>query len=179
MSPVLREIADSDIAIFYEHQLDPEAIAMVGHAGEPRPDRESYDAKWAANRKNPVIVVRTVLSGDRVAGYVTCFERASEASEEGERAGRPKADQARINRFGVREVGYWIGREYWGQGLATAALRELLVIVTARPLAARVAKHNAGSRRVVEKCGFVITGEDRYTPVPGGPEIPEWVLTLA
>jgi RimJ/RimL family protein N-acetyltransferase len=41
-------------------------------------------------------------------------------------------------RDGVREVGYWIDRALWGRGIATRAL----------------ARHNAASRRVLEKCGF-------------------------
>src|SRR5436853_7767268 len=61
-------------------------------------------------------------------------------------------------------VGYWIGREFWGRGLATQALAELLNVVDARPLHAYVTKSNVASVRVLEKCGFVKvaehTGED-------------------
>jgi hypothetical protein len=31
---------------------------------------------------------------------------------------------------------------------------------------------------VLEKCGFAVTGDDRYSPIPGGPVVEEWVLTL-
>lgn len=96
------------------------------------------------------------MSDGRVAGYLTSFLRDD-----------------------VREVGYWLGREFWGKGLATRALREFLAVETRRPLAARVAKHNAGSLRVVQKCGFTITGEDRWQPHGSAPWIAEWVLTLA
>jgi RimJ/RimL family protein N-acetyltransferase len=51
-------------------------------------------------------------------------------------------------------VGYWIGREFWGRGLATQALAELAGLVDARPLHAHVVKHNVASIRVLEKCGF-------------------------
>ena len=44
-----------------------------------------------------------------------------------------------FDRDGKRLVGYWIGREFWGKGLATKALAELLAEVTARPLHAYVA----------------------------------------
>ncbi len=60
---------------------------------------------------------------------------------------------------GRRLVGYWIGREFWGRGLATQALAELLDVVDARPLHAYVAKNNVASIRVLEKCGFVKVGE--------------------
>jgi len=61
---------------------------------------------------------------------------------------------------GKREVGYWIGDEYWGKDLATEALSEFLVYVEVRhPLQTGVAKHNIASVRVSEKCGFVVIGE--------------------
>lgn len=61
---------------------------------------------------------------------------------------------------GEREVGYWIGSAYWGNGIATAALAAFLQQVQMRPLYAHVAKHNRGSLRVLEKCGFTIIGEE-------------------
>jgi RimJ/RimL family protein N-acetyltransferase len=52
-------------------------------------------------------------------------------------------------------VGYWVGREFWGRGLATAALAELVAEIPERPLHAWFASSNVGSIRVLEKCGFV------------------------
>lgn len=60
---------------------------------------------------------------------------------------------------GERLVGYWLGREQWGRGIATAALRQFLAAERTRPLHARVAAHNAASLRVLQKAGFAITGE--------------------
>ena len=51
-------------------------------------------------------------------------------------------------------LGYWIGRVWWGRGVATQALDLLLEEVPVRPLHAHVAAHNTGSIRVLEKCGF-------------------------
>jgi RimJ/RimL family protein N-acetyltransferase len=42
-----------------------------------------------------------------------------------------------------------------GLGVATAALASFLTLLLERPLCAHVAEHNAGSVRVLEKCGFV------------------------
>jgi RimJ/RimL family protein N-acetyltransferase len=61
---------------------------------------------------------------------------------------------------GKREVGYWIGREYWGRGLATEALKMFLEVEKTRPLYGVVAKHNIGSRRVLEKSGFEIHNQN-------------------
>jgi RimJ/RimL family protein N-acetyltransferase len=55
---------------------------------------------------------------------------------------------------GRREVGYVLGKAFWGQGIATAALRQFIELDTVRPLYAGVALHNVASRRVLEKCGF-------------------------
>ncbi len=55
-----------------------------------------------------------------------------------------------------REVGYWLGREYWGRGHATAALALFLTEARERPLFAHVAAHNRGGARVLAKCGFVL-----------------------
>jgi RimJ/RimL family protein N-acetyltransferase len=68
-------------------------------------------------------------------------------------------------RDGERQVGYWIARDRWGRGIATAALTALLEQVTERPLCARVAAHNRGSLRVLEKCGFRLVGEERQEHV--------------
>jgi RimJ/RimL family protein N-acetyltransferase len=57
------------------------------------------------------------------------------------------------------EVGYWLGRPFWGFGYATEALGAL--INEARPLGPLSAAHfadNAASGRVLEKAGFVYTG---------------------
>ena len=65
---------------------------------------------------------------------------------------------------GEREVGYRIGREHWGRGVATAALAAFVAEVTERPLFAHVANTNAGSIRVLEKCGFAGPATRRSPP---------------
>jgi RimJ/RimL family protein N-acetyltransferase len=126
--PVLRDVADADLAIFFEHQSDPEAAAM---AAFPSRDRDTFMAHWATMRANDATRQWTIVDDGVVAGNIGCWH-------DGER----------------RLVGYWIGREFWGRGLATRALGELLEIVEERPLHAYVVKHNAASIRVLQKCGF-------------------------
>ena len=58
------------------------------------------------------------------------------------------------NSDGKREIGYWIDRAWWGRGVATRALSAFLHLEQTRPLYAGVAKHNAASLRVLQKCGF-------------------------
>jgi RimJ/RimL family protein N-acetyltransferase len=129
---VLREVVEADLPIFYEHQRDPEAAAM---AAFPPRDRDAFMAHWAKTLADASALTRTVVSDGEVAGNIGCWE-----------------DDGRML------VGYWIGREFWGRGLATQALAELVGLVAARPLHAYVAKSNVASIRVLEKCGFVEVG---------------------
>jgi RimJ/RimL family protein N-acetyltransferase len=130
----LREVVQADLPVLFEHQRDPVANEM---AGFPARDREAFMAHWARILDDEASLIRTIVVDDRVAGNVLSFER-----------------EAR------REVGYWIGREFWGGGVATAALSAFLRIEIERPLYAGVVKHNAGSLRVLEKCGFERCGEE-------------------
>jgi RimJ/RimL family protein N-acetyltransferase len=81
---------------------------------------------------------------------------------------------------GRPEVSYWLGRDFWGRGLATRALSDFLARVNQkRPIYARVAKDNLRSLRVLEKCGFRITGEDKGFANARGEEVEEWILERA
>ena len=129
---------EDDLPIFFEHQRDPEANRMAAFTAKDPEDREAFQAHWAKIRADDTIENRAILWDGRVVGHVSKFEA-----------------------FGEPEVTYWIGREYWGQGIATQALSAFLGEVKTRPLYARAAQDNAGSRRVLEKCGFTIYGSDR------------------
>jgi RimJ/RimL family protein N-acetyltransferase len=124
----LRDVADADLGVFFEHQRDPEASRMALSAILSRRD---FQALWAEMRREPAVVARTIVVGDEAAGGITSWER-----------------------WGRREVGYWVGRRHWGHGVATTALALFLCQVTVRPLYAYVPEHNAASMRVLEKCGF-------------------------
>jgi len=84
----------------------------------------------------------------------------------------------RFDAAGHPEVSYWLGKDYWGQGIATRALAAFLCHVRERPLYARAARDNRASLRVLHKCGFTITGEDKGFSNACGVEIEEYILTL-
>jgi len=77
-----------------------------------------------------------------------------------------------------REVTYWIGRSYWGKGIATCALKAFLTVDPSRPLHARLASDNVASHRVLEKCGFRIVATGRGFAEARSGEIEEFVLRL-
>jgi RimJ/RimL family protein N-acetyltransferase len=148
---ILRDVTETDLPIFYEQQLDPDAIQM---AAFPSRDRDAFMAHWKnIVLVNPNGIVKTILFDDEVAGNIVSWDQSGE-----------------------REVGYWIGKEYWDKGIATTALAEFLGIVKSRPLFAHVVKHNIGSQRVLQKCGFVILKEEKF--VENGVEIEEFIMKL-
>ncbi len=130
MPVTLRAVRDEDLPILYEQQADPVAWKL---ADWPPRDRDAFMAHWADKRANPEVWARIIEVDGAVVGNVQSFERD-----------------------GLREIGYWLGREYWGRGYASAALSQFLPIVPLRPLFAQLAKSNVGSRRVLEKSGFVV-----------------------
>lgn len=150
----LRDVIETDLPIFYEQQLEPEATQM---AGFPSRGELAFMSHWKTKVLGDAsVLVKTILFNGEVAGNIVCFEQ-----------------------LGEREVGYWLGKEYWGKGIATQALENFLKEIETRPLYAHVAKHNIGSRRVLEKCGFMISGEDRFFSPILGKDIDEYILILA
>jgi RimJ/RimL family protein N-acetyltransferase len=140
------------LPIFFEQQLDPEANQM---AAFPARNRDAFMAHWTKIMADDSVTIKTILFNGEVAGNMVCFTQ-----------------------LGEREVGYWLGKDYWGKGIATQALREFLKLIETRPLYAHVAKHNIGSRRVLEKCGFTVSGEDKYFSQVLGDNIEEYILIL-
>ncbi|NUL03764.1 GNAT family N-acetyltransferase [Streptomyces lunaelactis] len=150
----LREVIDSDLPDFFRHMSDPASNRMAAFTSKDPTDRAAFDAHWARIRASDA-VIRTVLADGVVVGHTAVY-------------GPPEE----------REVTYVIDRAYWGRGVATAALRALLDVVPKRPLAARTAADNAGSIRVLEKCGFTVTGTERGFANARGAETDEVLLTL-
>jgi RimJ/RimL family protein N-acetyltransferase len=131
----LRDVIETDLPILFEHQREPEAVRM---AAFPSRDRDAFFLHWTTNiLGNERVARKTILCDGRVAGNIVSWEHS----------GRPL-------------VGYWIGKEFWGRGIATHALSEFVREVRRRPLYARVAKSNVGSIRVLEKCGFRRSSEE-------------------
>ncbi len=148
----LRDMTESDLPIFFEHQLDPVANQM---AAFPPKDRQTFVAHWIKVLADESIAKKTILYDGVVAGHVVGFEWS-----------------------GKREVGYWIGKEYWGKGVATQALSDFLLHIKERPLYAWVAKHNVASIRVLQKCGFTVAGEDSGSSDVSDEEVEGYILIL-
>jgi RimJ/RimL family protein N-acetyltransferase len=149
---LLRDVTPPDLPILFEHQLDPVSSEM---AAVPRRERTKFMELWTKILADDAVTKKTILFDDHVAGFVARFEEAGRAL-----------------------VAYRLGREYWGKGIATQALAQLLEQDSARPLYAYVAKHNIGSIRVLQKCGFAECAEPKGPPVPGYEHVEELVMKL-
>lgn len=125
---LLRDVLDADLPILFEHQRDP----VAAMAAFPSRDREAFMAHWRERvLAEPSNRAKTIVVDGRVAGHVGSWAQD-----------------------GRRLVGYWVGREHWGRGIATQALTGFLAHEPLRPLHAWVAVSNPASIRVLGKCGF-------------------------
>jgi len=152
----LREVVEDDLPWFFDFQLDRDANYMAAFIARDPTNREAFTAHWKKILADPTTINRTIVCDGQVVGSVSSYETS----------GKP-------------EVTYWIGKAYWGRGIATRALAAFLVEANAtRPIYARVARDNLGSRRVLEKCGFRIIGEMKGFASARGEEIEELHLEL-
>jgi RimJ/RimL family protein N-acetyltransferase len=152
---VLREVAETDLPILFNHQRDPDAGRMAAFLSRDPSDWDAFLAHWKRILSDPTVVIKAILWNGNLAGTVGSFLFE----------GKP-------------QVTYWIGKEFWGNGIATRALAQLLLIVEERPLYASAAKDNAASIRVLEKCGFERVGSAKAFAKTRGEEIDEVFFEL-
>jgi RimJ/RimL family protein N-acetyltransferase len=132
----LRPVDEGDLDVFFQHQLDAEANAM---AAFPPREHDAFYSHWRKILADGDGTERTIEASGEVAGYIVSWFQD-----------------------GHREVGYWLGKSYWGRGVASTALRRFVAEISERPLYAWVAEHNVASMRVLEKTGFVPDGRDGH-----------------
>jgi RimJ/RimL family protein N-acetyltransferase len=152
---LLREVKESDLPIFFEQQLDPDANYMAAFTSKDPSDKAAFLTHWKNILSNRDIQKMTILCNGGVAGSILKFEQ-----------------------FGNPEVCYWIGKQFWGKGIATCALLHFLPNIKVRPVYARAAKDNHASIRVLEKCGFERFDEDKGYSHARGKEVEEFILKL-
>ncbi len=131
---LLRPVVESDLPILFVQQLVPEAIAMSAY---PSKDKGEFMRHWEGILKNKNVTARTILYKEKIAGHIICWKEG-------------KFEQ---------RIGYWIGKEFWRRGIASAAVAEFLTLVKIRPLFAEVANHNLASKKVLQKNGFTLHDE--------------------
>lgn len=152
---LLRDVLQEDLEIFFQHRTDPVANFMAAFTAKDPFDKDAFLAHWERLLGNNTIIKKSILLNGELVGNALKFER-----------------------FAIPEVSYWIAREHWGKGIATRALTELIAGIDVRPLYARAAIDNAGSLRVLQKCGFETYGYETFYANARGVEIEEVILRL-
>jgi RimJ/RimL family protein N-acetyltransferase len=155
MAILLRDVLESDLETFFEHQQDEGANYMAAFTSPDPSNKEAFLAHWKQILANPTVINQTLVVDDKVAGSFACFEM-----------------------FEQQQVGYWMGREFWGKGITTKGLAEFLKLVSQRPLYGRCVKDNIGSIRVLEKNGFKLIAEERAYANGRGEEVDELIFKL-
>jgi RimJ/RimL family protein N-acetyltransferase len=150
MGLTLREVRDEDLPLLFEQWADPVAVHMAAFTAPDHMDWDAFERRWSRLRADETVLARVIVVDDEVAGTIGSW-------------GEP----------GEREVTYWIGRSYWGKGIASDALNAFLAVDRSRPLHARVASDNVASRRVLEKCGFRVIATERNVAEARSAEIEE------
>jgi RimJ/RimL family protein N-acetyltransferase len=139
----LRPLTEDDIPVLFSIQLDEEAQRLAAFTdAEAARDADAFERKYRKILADDAIVNRIVEVRGEVVGSVATFPME-----------------------GDTELTYWIRKDWWGKGVATAAVAALLDEVKHRPIHARVVEDNTGSVRVLERNGFVRIGsEDSFAP---------------
>jgi RimJ/RimL family protein N-acetyltransferase len=152
---LIRDVEDADLPIFFQQQLEPEANYMAAFTTKNPEDREAFNTRWARILADKNNINKTILFEGQIVGHVSSFIM-----------------------FEQRNVSYWLGKEFWGKGIASRALAELLHLEKTRPLYGRAVKDNLASIRVLEKCGFKISDYDKGFAEGRGEEVEEVILKL-
>ena len=153
---ILRKTELADLEFFFIFQLDEEANYLAAFTAKDRTDKTAYLQKYTKIVNDPTKNMQTIIVGDIIAGSVSKFELEGKA-----------------------EITYWIDKKFWGKGVATKALKELLQNEPARPIFGRVAFDNLGSQKVLEKCGFKKIGTDKGFANARQTEIEEYIYKLS
>lgn len=153
---ILVETKVEDLNTLFQFQLDQEANYLAAFTAKNPNDKAAYLEKYSKHLADPTIHMRTIKLDGVIVGSIAKFMIQNEAG-----------------------LTYWIDKEYWGRGIASAALHEFLKIEPARPIHASTAFDNYGSQRVLEKAGFVRVGTDKGFANARQAEIEEYLYKLS
>ena len=136
---LLRPWEESDAESCYRYASDPFVGSIAGWPVHTSVENSREIIKTVLSKPDTFAVVLKEKP-DEVVGSVGVFSTDAPGAA------------------GESEIGYWIGRPFWGRGLIPEAVRELLRYCFEEKGAQRVwCSHYIGnekSKRVIEKCGF-------------------------
>ena len=146
-----RRWTEEDAPVMYKYASDPEVGPRAG---------------WPPHRsvEESLEIIRTVFGGETMWAVVL-----KDTGEPVGCIGYLVKGQSNIEiAENDAEVGYWIARPYWNQGICTEALRWMTDVCFKekhfRTLWGDCFVDNPASGRVMQKCGFVETGMETTCP---------------
>jgi RimJ/RimL family protein N-acetyltransferase len=89
--------------VLFEQWADPVAAQMAAFTAPDHMDRDAFERRRSRIRADETMIARVIVVDGEVAGTISSWGSPDE-----------------------REVTYWIGRSYWGKGIATVALKGVL-----------------------------------------------------
>ena len=164
---VLRAPRAADIAAIVTLLGDPEVARHTARVPHPYTQADGKRFIAAAAEERAAATGVTLVIEERVSGLVAgCIGTPFAATTGG----------------GAAELGYWLGRPFWGRGYATEATRRVLRLafeVCGRTLVwACPEPSNPASRRVLEKCGLMFDRRERALFPARAEEREVFVLTI-
>ena len=152
---LLRPWVESDAQALYKYASDPEVGPRAGW-----PPHKSVEESLE--------IIRTVFN-DATNTWAIVLKETGEPI--GAMGYGPSCQCNLPAREGEPLIGYWVARPYWNQGICTEALRLMIDhIRKTTNIKSLISGHfvdNPASGRVMEKCGFVPTGETVVDPEQG------------
>lgn len=145
------------------HRADIEDLAIIGN------DREI--AEMTSRMPHPYTQddALAFIEGFETGQYEGCIY-AITLTETGRLIGMGSVENR--TRFGGLEIGYWLGKAYWGKGFATeaaSALVDLAFRVTETDVVLAACRtNNPASRKVLQKQGFELLGLDEMDSLAAG-----------
>ena len=150
---ILRRWAESDAASLFEYAKDPDVGPIAG---------------WPPHRseEESLGVIRNVFSAEEC--YAICEKENGRAI--GAISLKKNGQTDMTERDDECELGYWLGKPFWGRGYVPEAAREILrrafEALGMTTVWCGYYDGNAKSKRVQEKLGFVYHHTCSAVPVP-------------
>ncbi|MDX9928782.1 MAG: GNAT family protein [Bacteroidales bacterium] len=120
------------------------------------------------------IFIERVMKSDSL--LIRTIEVNGEAS--GAIGVHPQSDVHRRN----AEMGYWLAEDYWGRGIVTRAIGEMVDMAFGEldidRIFARPFSNNPRSQRVLEKTGFILEGRFEKTLIKNGEYLDELIYAV-
>lgn len=155
----LRPLTPADVPRVFALQHDKEAAALAGVPGRFLTESEftrSLTNYIKANESPPLVFA--IVAGDIMAGYIGCFPFEEDK----------------------HQVSFWIERAFWGQGIMSSALGQMLECLPKNlvegGLYATVTEGNGASRRILEKFGFKAIRQQMYQSAAHGRQMRQSVF---